>query len=344
MIAANAACLEAELDQMMRSLADAKVLEEPTLEEHSEMETNQALNPSTDVGAELGNIKSEQIEPEDENQEDFLEQPVPNLLEHPLPAGWKLGISGEVTSPSNLALVFPNRRKAFQALTLSKCSEEMLRLRDAMFDQLEQEGWRASAMLPPGWIYNYQSPHSLTFLDKAGHYFDCVDLMVGWLNSQGMAEPVIRSVLALQAQFERLQAEPKEVDLQSKAERPEECQQPSREFQPENPPEPDFQLPRIKIEVSPPTKSLIVAPRLIKLQAPRMQDTLQPITMSTIDTEKVAMASKMTTLSKESMEKMETEREPSRRTEENHRTLPSLPGWQRHGPKGLVCNNSLLQT
>ena len=197
MIAANAACLKAELDQMMRSMADVKV-EEPTLEEHTEMETN--------IGADLGNIKSEQIE--DENQEQFSEPTIasPNFLEHLLPPGWRLSTSGEVTPPSNLALVFPNRRKAFQALTLSKCSEEMLRLKDAMFDQLEHEGWRASTMLPPGWIYNYQGPHSLTFLDKAGHYFDCVDLMVGWLTSQGMAESVVQSVLALQAQFERLQA------------------------------------------------------------------------------------------------------------------------------------------
>ena len=323
MIAANAACLKAELDQMMRSMADVKV-EEPTLEEHTEMETN--------TSADLGTIKSEQIE--DENQEEFSEPTIasPNFLEHPLPPGWRLSTSGEVTPPSNLALVFPNRRKAFQALTLSNCSEEMLMLKDAMFDQLEHEGWRASSMLPPGWIYNYQGPHSLTFLDKAGHYFDCVDLMVSWLTSQGMADSVVQSVLALQAQFERLQA---------KAQRGEE-REPSIKLETENRPEPDFQrqnwenVTQAKIQVTPQTQAQVLAPRLIKLQPPRTQ----PMTVSTTESEKIAM----TTLSKESeMLKMVMEREMSRtRAEESDRTFPSLPGWQRHGPKGLVCANSLF--
>ena len=335
MIAANAACLKAEMDQLMRSMAAAKVVEEPTLEENSAMETNQVVNPSAEARADLGHIKSEQFEADVENQEQLSDQAIssPNSLEHPLPPGWILSTSGEVTPPSNLALVFPNRRKAFQALTLSKCSEEMLRLKDSMFDQLEHEGWRASTLLPPGWIYNYQGPHSLTFLDKAGHYFDCVDLMVGWLNSQGMAESVIQSVLALQAQFERLQAEPEEVQqLQSKVQGPEESQ-PGRKTLAE--PE---QLAQAQIQVTPPTQSLVLAPRLIKLQAPRSLETLQPMTMSSsMETQ----SSKMTMLSKESetlkMVTSKLEAESSRRFEENQRTFPSLPGWQRHGPKGLVC-------
>ena len=331
MISANAACLKAEMDQLMRSMAAAKVVEEPTLEENSAMETNQLLQPS-----DLQNVKSEQFETKDQNQEAILS---PNSLEHPLPAGWMLSTSGEVTPPSTLALVFPNRRKAFQALTLSKCSEEMLRLKDAMFDQLEHEGWRASTLLPPGWIYNYQGPQSLTFLDKAGHYFDCVELMVGWLKSQGLAESVIQSVLALQAQFERLQAEPEQVQqLQSKVQE----SQPARKFQP-NLGEPEQQLPQAKIQVTPPTQSLALAPRLIKLQAPRLLETMQPMTISSMETQS---KSKMSKEESETL-KMVTatlEAESSRTSEENQRTFASLPGWQKHGPKGLVCSNSMFQS
>ena len=169
----------------------------------------------------------------------------------------------------------------------------------------------------------------MTFLDKAGHYFDCVELMVGWLTSQGLAESVIQSVLALQAQFERLQAEPEQVQqLQSKVQ---ESQPVRKEAE---------QLPQAKIQVTPPTQSLALAPRLIKLQAPRLLETLQPMTIS----------SSMETQSKSKMSKEESETlktvtatletESSRTSGENQRTFASLPGWQRHGPKGLVCSYS----
>ena len=311
MVAANASCLEAELEQLMRLMGEAKVVEETTLEESSDIEANHVLEQSSG----LTNIKSEQIDAHDENQE----KPgvsSPDFLAQPLPAGWSLSSSGEVTPPSNLPLIFPNRRNAFQALTLSKCNEEMLRLKDEMFDQLELEGWRASTLLPPGWIYNYQGPHSLTFLDKAGHFFDCVEVMVAWLSSQGMAQSVIQSVLALQAQFERLQAE-----LPTEAQEAME----SKNFLPKT-----FQeLPEAEVTAS--AQPLVLAPRLIKLQAPRALETIE-----TIKTE----ASKM--LREEAGTGSTMITEPLIRVEGNHRTFPSLPGWQRHGPKGLVRFNSFL--
>ena len=179
MKAANAALLNAELDAMVRSMEETKVVDKeiqvfnketkvvdkefqvfnkevkvvgkealPTLEESSD-----------DRSADLRKVESETFVPEEERlaiSSENTSRSSPDVFDQTLPPGWILGASGEVTAPKNLPLVFPNRRQAFQALCLLKSNPALEKLKDAMFDQLELEGWRASSLLPPGWIYNYQ--------------------------------------------------------------------------------------------------------------------------------------------------------------------------------------------
>ena len=158
MKAANAALLNAELDAMVRSMEETKVVDKefkvvgkealPTLEESSD-----------DRSADLRKVESETFVPEEERlaiSSENTSRSSPDVFDQTLPPGWSLGASGEVTAPKNLPLVFPNRRQAFQALCLLKSNPDLAKLKDAMFDQLEHEGWRASSLLPPGWIYNYQ--------------------------------------------------------------------------------------------------------------------------------------------------------------------------------------------
>ena len=165
MKAANAALLNAELDAMVRSMEETKVVDKefqvfnkevkvvgkealPTLEESSD-----------DRSADLRKVESETFVPEEERlaiSSENTSRSSPDVFDQTLPPGWILGASGEVTAPKNLPLVFPNRRQAFQALCLLKSNPALEKLKDAMFDQLEHEGWRASSLLPPGWIYNYQ--------------------------------------------------------------------------------------------------------------------------------------------------------------------------------------------
>ena len=167
MKAANAAFLNAELDAMVRSMEETKVVDKevqvfnkevkvlekealPTLEESSDF----------DRSADLRKVESETFVSEEEERlaisSENTSRSSPNVFDQTLPPGWSLSASGEVTAPKNLPLVFPNRRQAFQALCLLKSSPDLVKLKDAMFDQLEHEGWRASSLLPPGWIYNYQ--------------------------------------------------------------------------------------------------------------------------------------------------------------------------------------------
>ena len=180
MKAANAALLNAELDAMVRSMEETKVVDKeiqvfnketkvvdkefqvlnkegkvldkealPTLEESSDFERS----------ADLRKDESETFVPEVERlaiSSENTSRSSPDVYDQTLPPGWILGASGEVTAPKNLPLVFPNRRQAFQALCLLKSNPNLDKLKDAMFDQLEHEGWRASSLLPPGWIYNYQ--------------------------------------------------------------------------------------------------------------------------------------------------------------------------------------------
>ena len=116
---------------------------------------------------------------------------------------------------------------------------------------------------------------------------------MGWLNSQNADKSRVESVLALQvlnlylswstglttcvqAQFERLQAEPENFLRQSEDQRPPAEKQsgilPTSQ-------EPIYlsQLPDSQIQVTPPTQTLTQGPRLIKLQAPRSLDALQPL-------------------------------------------------------------------
>ena len=167
MKAANAAFLNAELDAMVRSMEETKVVDKeiqvfnkegkvldkealPTLEESSDF----------DRSADLRKVESETFVPEEEKRLAIssanTSRSSPDVFDQTLPPGWSLSASGEVTAPKNLPLVFPNRRQAFQALCLLKSNPDLVKLKDAMFDQLEHEGWRASSLLPPGWIYNYQ--------------------------------------------------------------------------------------------------------------------------------------------------------------------------------------------
>ena len=113
------------------------------------------------------------------------------------------------------------------------------------------------------------------------------------MNSQNADKSRVESVLALQvlnlylswstglttcvqAQFERLQAEPENVLRQSEDQRPPAEKQsgilPTSQ-------EPIYlsQLPDSQIQVTPPTQTLTQGPRLIKLQAPRSLDALQPL-------------------------------------------------------------------
>ena len=177
---------------------------------------------------------------------------------------------------------------------------------------------------------------------------------MGWLNSQNADKSRVESVLALQvlnltylswrtslttcvqAQFERLQAEPEDVLRQS------EDQRPTAEKQIGTLPtsqEPIYlsQLPESQIQVTPPTRTLTQGPRLIKLQAPRSLDALQPVARPTInktETQKVIVLKtreseplKMARNSVETVKAVFTEK---------NQWIPSLPGWQRNGPKGLV--------
>ena len=175
------------------------------------------------------------------------------------------------------------------------------------------------------------------------------------MNSQNADKSRAESVLALQvlnltylswstglstcvqAQFERLQAEPEDVLRQS------EDQRPTAEKQIGTLPtsqEPIYlsQLPESQIQVTPPTRSLTQGPRLIKLQAPRSLDALQPLarpaTIIKTETPKVIVLKtreseplKMARNSVETVKAVFTEK---------NQWIPSLPGWQRNGPKGLV--------
>ena len=179
------------------------------------------------------------------------------------------------------------------------------------------------------------------------------------MNSQNADKSRVESVLALQvlnltylswrtslttcvqAQFERLQAEPEDVLRQS------EDQRPTAEKQIGTLPtsqEPIYlsQLPESQIQVTPPTRSLTQGPRLIKLQAPRSLDAFQPVarpaTIIKTETPKVIVLKtreseplKMARNSVETVKAVFTEK---------NQWIPSLPGWQRNGPKGLV--NTLI--
>ena len=163
MKAANAAFLNAELDAMVRSMEETKVVDKEVQVFNKEgkvldKEALPTLEESSDF--DLRKVESETYVSEEEKRLAIssanTSRSSPDVFYQTLPPGWSLGASGEVTAPKNLPLVFPNRRQAFQALCLLKSNPDLVKLKDAMFDQLENEGWRASSLLPPGWIYNYQ--------------------------------------------------------------------------------------------------------------------------------------------------------------------------------------------
>ena len=177
---------------------------------------------------------------------------------------------------------------------------------------------------------------------------------VGWLNSQNADKSRVESVLALQvlnlylswstglttcvqAQFERLQAEPENVLRQSEDQRPPAEKQsgilPTSQ-------EPIYlsQLPDSQIQVTPPTQTLTQGPRLIKLQAPRSLDALQPLarpaTIIKTETPKVIV---LKTREPEPLKMARNSVETGKAVfTEKNQWIPSLPGWQRNGPKGLV--------
>ena len=177
---------------------------------------------------------------------------------------------------------------------------------------------------------------------------------MGWLNSQNADKSRVESVLALQvlnlylswstglttcvqAQFERLQAEPENVLRQSEDQRPPAEKQsgilPTSQ-------EPIYlsQLPESQIQVTPPTQTLTQGPRLIKLQAPRSLDALQPVarpaTIIKTETPKVIV---LKTREPEPLKMARNSVETGKAVfTEKNQWIPSLPGWQRNGPKGLV--------
>ena len=141
----------------------------------------------------------------------------------------------------------------------------------------------------------------------------------------------------MQAQFERLQAEPEDVLRQSEEQRPTADKQIGMLSTSQ---EPIYlsQLPESQIQVTPPTRSLTKGPRLIKLQAPRSLDALQPVARpaTIIKTE----APKLIVLKTRESEPLKTARNSVDTGKavftEKNQWIPSLPGWQRNGPKGLV--------
>ena len=174
------------------------------------------------------------------------------------------------------------------------------------------------------------------------------------MNSQNADKSRVESVLALQvlnlylswstglttcvqAQFERLQAEPENVLRQSEDQRPPAEKQsgilPTSQ-------EPIYlsQLPESQIQVTPPTQTLTQGPRLIKLQAPRSLDALQPVarpaTIIKTETPKVIV---LKTRESEPLKMARNSVETGKAVfTEKNQWIPSLPGWQRNGPKGLV--------
>ena len=177
---------------------------------------------------------------------------------------------------------------------------------------------------------------------------------VGWLNSQNADKSRVESVLALQvlnlylswstglttcvqAQFERLQAEPENVLRQSEDQRPP-AEKQSRTLPTSQEPIYLSQLPDSQIQVTPPTQTLTQGPRLIKLQAPRSLDALQPLarpaTIIKTETPKVIV---LKTREPEPLKMARNSVETGKAVfTEKNQWIPSLPGWQRNGPKGLV--------
>ena len=180
------------------------------------------------------------------------------------------------------------------------------------------------------------------------------------MNSQNADKSRVESVLALQvlnltylswrtslttcvqAQFERLQAEPKDVLRQS------EDQRPTAEKQIGTLPtsqEPIYlsQLPESQIQVTPPTRTLTQGPRLIKLQAPRSLDALQPVARPTINKTETPKVIVLKTRESEPLKMARNSVETVKAVfTEKNQWIPSLPGWQRNGPKGLVISNRLF--
>ena len=140
----------------------------------------------------------------------------------------------------------------------------------------------------------------------------------------------------MQAQFERLQAEPEDVLRQS------EDQRPTAEKQIGTLPtsqEPIYlsQLPESQIQVTPPTRSLTQGPRLIKLQAPRSLDALQPVARPTINKTETPKVIVLKTRESEPLKMARNSVDTGKAVfTEKNQWIPSLPGWQRNGPKGLV--------
>ena len=174
------------------------------------------------------------------------------------------------------------------------------------------------------------------------------------MNSQNADKSRVESVLALQvvnlylswstglttcvqAQFERLQAEPENALRQSEDQRPPAEKQsgilPTSQ-------EPIYlsQLPDSQIQVTPPTRNLTQGPRLIKLQAPRSLDALQPLARpATIVKTEAPKVIVLKTREPEPLKMARNSVETGKAVfTEKNQWIPSLPGWQRNGPKGLV--------
>ena len=175
-----------------------------------------------------------------------------------------------------------------------------------------------------------------------------------WLNSQNADKSRVESVLALQvlnlihfswstglttcaqAQFERLQTEPEDVLRQSEDQRPPTEKQIGILSTSQ---EPIYlsQLPESQIQVTPPTRTLTQGPRLIKLQAPRSLDALQPVARPTINKTETPKVIVLKTRESEPLKMARNSVETVKAVfTEKNQWIPSLPGWQRNGPKGLV--------
>ena len=272
---------EETVDDKMKTLEEIKILNNESLK----AEMDKIMLSMVGVKEEASTL--EEVATDDENG---YKTEANDTQDGTLPEGWSVSPGGLVCPPPSLLLQFPSRRAAYQALALSACPPTAAQ---HMFDQLAHEGWRASPLLPQGWIYREEA-QGLAFLSKAGRFFESVEAMVAVLRVEGVGEEEVQGVLSLHSQT----CQPEPVQLTPAA-------SPQPESQPARPParsqnllitrvvKASQQLQQIpasqlqvaqasqsiqpagqpgqptEIRISPPTLGGVQAPRTIRLQAPR---------------------------------------------------------------------------
>ena len=111
-------------------------------------------------------------------QENYLESPILPTL----PPDWGFSPSGLLLPPASIQFHFSSRVPAYQALLSSSASQTQI---EQLFDSFASDGWKASELLPPGWIWQEVAYDEANFFNKEGIFIVSFEKTLDYIKSCG---------------------------------------------------------------------------------------------------------------------------------------------------------------